>query len=49
MATQKYWVYGMFNHTIEAEDEEKALELVDKISLSDLEEVLITDVDEVEY
>ncbi len=41
MATQKYLVYGMFNHTIEAEDEEEALELVDKIRFSDLEEVLI--------
>lgn len=49
MATRKYWVYGTFNHTIEAEDEEEALDLVDKIRLSDLEEVLIMDVDEVEY
>ena len=49
MATQKYLVYGMFNHTIEAEDEDEALELVDKIRLSDLETVIITDVDEVEW
>ena len=46
MATQKYLVYGMFNHTIEAEDEDEALELVDKIRLSDLDKVSIIDVDE---
>lgn len=47
MTTKKYWVYGIFNHTIEAEDEFDALELMDKIRLSDLKEVIIRDVDEV--
>lgn len=49
MTTQKYWIYGTFNTIIEAEDEDEALELVDKIRLSDLEKVIITDVDEIEW